>query len=1023
MNLGKLSVSRPVLIIVLNLIIIIFGLIGYKFLGVREYPAIDPPVITIRTNYTGANPDIVESQITEPLEKSINSVEGIKTLSSSSNLGSSIVTVEFELGSNLEQAANDVRDKVSQTLRSLPQDIDGPPVVSKADANSDPIIILNLQSESRSILEINDWAENIVATRFQTIPGVSGVNIFGGKRYSIRLRLNPNKLSAYNLTIADVKSTLDKENLELPAGKITGSVAELQLKTNGRLKTVDDFNNLIIKTSAGNDVKIRDVGFAEISPENNQTSLRVNNNNMVGLGITPQPGANYLDIAAEFYKRYNLLLKELPSDLKLFVPIDNTPVVRNSISEVKETLGIAILLVILVIYFFFRDWLVAFRPLIDIPVSLIGAFFIMYVFGFSINILTLLAIVLATGLVVDDGIVVTENIYKKIEKGMPHKLAVVEGTNEIVFAIFSTSITLAVVFLPIIFLEGFTGRLFREFGIVIAGAVLISAFVSLTLTPMLNAYLVRKEHKRSKFYEATEPFFENLDNSYSNSLSRFLSKKWISLLVLSCSFIAIYYYYHKLPSELAPLEDRSGFRLSVTLPEGTSFEYTDEYMRKISAALKDSIPECENMVSVTSPGFVGSGAVNTGFIRIRLIEPNKRKSTQQDIVKKAMKIASKFNDAKVIPIQEQTISVGLSSRFGLPVQFVIQGQNFDLLREKIPLFMEEVSKHTDVFQGFDVNLKFNKPELNVDIDRDKARSMGLNVQNIAQTLQLTYGGVRWGYYPFNGKLYQVIGEMEMGNRNETNDLQSLYLKNDKGQMIQMSNVVQINEQSSPPQIYHYNRQLSATVSAGLQPGKTIGDGIKVMESIAKTILDERFSTTLAGPSRDFAESESNTSFVFLLSLLLIYLILSAQFESFIDPLIIMFTVPLALAGALFSLWYFNQSLNIFSQIGMVMLLGLVTKNGILIVEFANTMRSSGMDKIDAIREASKARLRPILMTSIATILGALPIAFALGAGGKSKMSMGIVIVGGLLISLILTLYIIPAMYMYLSKSKPTKSEV
>jgi multidrug efflux pump len=1017
MNIGKLSVSKPILIIVFNLLIIIFGAIGYNFLGVREYPAIDPPVITVRTNYTGANPDIIESQITEPLEKAINSVEGIKTISSSSNLGSSIITVEFDLGSNLEQAANDVRDKVAQTLRTIPQDIDGPPVVSKADANSDPIIFMNLQSSARDPMEIYDWAENVIVPRLQTIPGVSGVNVFGGKRYSIRLRINPLKLAAYNLTILDVNRTIAKENIELPAGKITGSISELQLKTNGRLHNIDDFNNLIIKNNNGKNVKLSDIGYAELSPENNQTNFRVNNVNMVAMGITPQPGANYLEIADAFYKRYNQILKELPADFKFFVPLDNTPFVRKSITEVKETLAIAIILVILVIYFFFRDWLVAFRPLIDIPVSLIGAFFIMYIFGFSINMLTLLAIVLATGLVVDDGIVVTENIYKKIEKGMNPKEAAIKGTNEILFAIISTSITLAVVFLPIIFLQGFTGRLFREFGIVLAGAVLISAIVSLTLTPMLNAYLVRKQDKKSKLYTMTEPYFEGMESNYKNALTDFLKMKWVAIPLILGAFGIIFYMMKVLPSELSPLEDRGGFRLSVTLPEGTSFDKMDDFMKKLGAELVDSIPEAESIVTITSPGFTGSGGSNTGAVRVKLKDLDKRKKSQQDVVKTTMKIAAKYNEGKILPIQEQTISVGLANRFGLPVQYVIQAQNFELLQKKLPEFMDSVKKRTDVFQGFDANLKFNKPELNVTIDREKAKALGLNTQEIAQVLQLSFGNIRWGYYPFNGKLYQVIGEMEAQKRDEPNDLSSLYVKNDKSVLVQLNNVVKMTEESSTPQIYHYNRLLSTTVSAGLQPGKTIADGIKTMREIGAKVLDEKYSTALSGPSRDFEESSSNTSFVFYLAILLIFLILSAQFESFIDPLIIMFTVPLALAGALFSLWYFNQSLNVFSQIGLIMLLGLVTKNGILIVEFANTKRKEGMSKLDAIIEASRARLRPILMTSIATMLGALPIALALGSGSKSRMSMGIVIVGGLLFSLIFTLYIIPAMYMFLSKKK------
>ncbi len=1027
-SLSTTAIQRPVLAIVMNLLIIIFGYIGFKYLGVREYPAIDPPVVTVRTNYTGANADIIESQITEPLEKAVNGIQGIKLISSSSNQGNSSITVEFELGISLEQAANDVRDKVSQTVRSLPQDIDGPPVVSKADANADPIIIMNLQSPKRNILEINDWAENVLLPRLQTIPGVANVNIFGGKRYSMRLRLDPTKLAAYKLTALEVRRALDRENVELPSGKIAGNTTELTVKTSGRLTSPDEFNNMIVLTDGDKIVRMRDVGTAEFAPENEETMLRVNGAQMVAMGISPQPGANYLEIADEFYKRFEQLKKELPADFSMFIPIDTTPFVRKSIKEVGETLFIAILLVILVIYAFFRDWVVAFRPLIDIPVSLIGTFFVMYIFGFSINVLTLLAIVLATGLVVDDGIVVTENIYKKIEAGMPPVQAAILGANEIFFAVISTSITLAAVFLPIVFLDGFTGRLFREFGVVIASAVLISAFVSLTLTPMLNAYLVRKHAKPTWFYTVTEPFYQRMDKRYHAALSGFMGVRWVALGLLAGAFTLIYVVYPTLPSELSPMDDRSGFRLGVTLPEGASYEYTDYVIKNLGQLVTDSIPEQEAAVAITAPANIGSGSLNTGFVRIKLTDPEKRKRTQMQIAADAARLSKRFTEARIIPVQEQTISVGLLSRFGLPVQFVIQAANLDKLREVLPKFMEKIQARKDVFAATDVNLKFNKPELDLQINRDKARSLGVSVLDVAQTLQLAFGGSRWGYFPMNGKQYQVVGQVDRMNRDEPSDLKSLYVKNAKGEMIQLDNVVELVERSAPPQLYHFNRYMSATVSASLMPNKTIGDGIKVMEQTADSVLTKEYSTALSGPSRDFKESSSNIGFAFYLALLLIYLILAGQFESFIDPFIILLTVPLALAGALLSLWYFNQSLNIFSQIGIIMLIGLVTKNGILIVEFANQLIEQGVPKQKAIVDAAAGRLRPILMTSIATVLGAMPIALALGAGAKSRMSMGIVIVGGLLFSLILTLYVIPAMYYLLSRKKihtpePSKSTV
>ncbi len=1021
MDLAELSVKRPVLATVMSIIIVLFGAIGFKFLGVREFPSIDPPVITVKTNYTGANAEIIQSQITEPLEKVINGIQGIRMISSSSNQGSSNITVEFNLNTDLEAAANDVRDKVSQAVRQLPQDIDNAPVVTKSDANSDAIIAMTIESDTRSHMAVSDYVENVLAQNLQTIPGVSNIQIWGEKKYSIRIRIKPKELATYSLTVLDIKSALDKENVELPSGKIAGNSTELTINTSGRLNTVSEFENMIVKQDAEQVVRLGDISFVELSPANEETILKQSGVPMIGLGLVPQPGANYVEIADEFYKRYEQLKKELPKDFKINVSVDNTRFIKKSISEVAETLAIALTLVILIIFLFFRDWLIAFRPLIDIPVSLIGAFFIMYLMDYSINVLTLLAIVLATGLVVDDGIVVTENIFKKIEKGLAPKAAAIEGTREIYFAVISTSLTLAAVFMPVIFLEGFVGRLFREFGVVLAGAVLISAFVSLTLTPMLNAKLVRKDPtKRSRFYLMTEPFFAGLDARFKNSITDFLTKKWWAFIIILLSFGAIFYFGSQLQSELSPLEDRNWLRMTYTGPEGSSYENTDAVMDKLSKFISDSVPEKKVCLTVTAPGFVGSGAMNSGFVRLALVTPDERKRSQQEVANFINKNLFLFPEGKLFVIQEQSISSGGGPRGGLPVQFVLQNNNFDKIREVLPKFMDEVGKNT-TFQGFDVNLKFNKPELIVEIEREKAKTLGVSIADVAQTLQLALSGQRFGYFLMNDKQYQIIGQVNRENRDDPLDLNSLYVRNNKGEMIQLDNITTTHEQSSPPQLYHYNRYQSATISAGLAPGKTIGDGIKEMNLIAKKLLDETFTTSLTGSSRDFAESSSNIWFAFVLALVLIYLLLAAQFESFVEPLIIMFTVPTALAGAIFSLWYFNQTLNIFSQIGMIMLIGLVTKNGILIIEFTNQLRKKGLSVKEALIEASSARLRPILMTSLATILGATPIALALGAGAKSRMGMGIVIIGGLLLSMILTLYVIPSIYSYLIKDKKNES--
>lgn len=1014
MSLSSVSIKRPVLATVMSVVIVVFGIIGYKFLGIRDFPSVDPPIISVSTSYSGANADVIESQITEPLEKAINGVQGIRNITSTSSVGSSNITVEFDLDADLETAANDVRDKVSQAQRQLPQDINAPPVVSKADANADNIITLTVSSNTRNITQINDYAENVLQEGLQTIPGVSAINLQGQRQYAMRLWIDPMKLSSLSLTASDISAALAQENVELPAGKIEGNNTEVTVRALGKLVTEQDFNNLIIRSDSNRVVRFRDVGYAVLGSANEETAFKESGVLQVGLAVVPQPGANYVQIAKDFYKRLDQIKKDLPPDIKLQVALDNTRFINQSIEEVEETLVISFVLVVIIIYLFFRDWLIAFRPLIDIPVSLIGAFFIMYIFGFSINILTLLGIVLATGLVVDDGIVVTENIYKKVEEGMPVRQAAFEGSAEIFFAVISTSVTLAAVFLPIVFLQGFTGRLFREFAVVVAGAVLISAFVSLSLTPMLNVKLVRKNHKRSAFYEKTEPFFVRMNNAYTQTLVSFMRYKWVSIAILVVSIGLIGVLIKAIPSELAPLDDRSLLRYSVTGSEGATYEFMTKYMDKVSQLVEDSIPEAKINLEIVSPGFGGNSSANSGFGRIGLVDPDKRTRTQAQIADWLNAKLKRMPDARAIVIQEQTISGGGSgARTSLPVQFVIQNQDFEKIRKILPAFFSEISK-SPVFSTSDVNLKFTKPELRITTDRDRARDLGVSVESISQTLQLYYSGGRLDYFLMSGKQYQVIAQVDRANRDQPLDLKSVYVRSNKGTLVQLDNVVKVEESASPPAIYHFNRFKSATIQAGLSPGYTIGDGIAEMQRIANQMLDPSFSTALSGPSRDYAESSSNILFAFGFALLLIYLVLAAQFESFMDPVIVMLTVPLAIAGAFVSLWLFDQSLNIFSEIGMITLVGLVTKNGILIVEFANQRMEHGLAKYEAVIEAATARLRPILMTSLAVVLGAVPIAFALGAGAKSRVSLGIVIMGGMMFSLILTLYVIPMMYVLLA---------
>ncbi|NCT94218.1 MAG: efflux RND transporter permease subunit [Chitinophagaceae bacterium] len=1018
MNISELSLKRPILATVMNILIVLFGVVGYSFLSVREYPAIDPPIVNVRTAYAGANSDIIESQITEPLEKSINGIPGIRTITSSSSNGSSNITVEFNINEDLEAAANDVRDKVSQAVRNLPQDIDAPPVVSKADANSDFIVLMAVQSRTKGLMELSDYAENVLVERLQTIPEVSAVNILGQKRPSMRIWVDPDKLNAYNVTFTDLRNALNRENVEIPSGKIYGENTEMTIRALGRLQTEKEFRDLIIYEDANGIIRLGDVAKVEIGPEQDEFSWRLNGVNAVGLAIIPQPGANYIKIADEFYKRIDDIQKSQKGDFELTTLIDQTKNIRRSIEEVEETLLISFSLVVLVIFFFFRNWLIAIRPLIDIPISLIATFFIMYIAGFSINVLTLLGIVLATGLVVDDGIVVTENIFRKLEEGLPIRRAALEGSKEIFFAVISTSITLAVVFLPVIFLQGFVGSLFREFGIVVAAAVLVSAFVSLTITPVLNVYLNKKDASHGRFYEMTEPFFRGMENGYKRLLAGFLRIRWVAWLIVLLSLGAIYYVGSNLQSELAPLEDRSSVRFQMSGPEGASYNYMVDVGNKLINYLSDSIPE-KSFVFAAVPGFGGGGGVNSGTARIAFVDPDQRTRSQSEIAKAISKKLPQFNNARIFPVEEQTISVGLGSRGSLPVQMILQNLDFEKIKTVIPQFLEEARKDK-TFQNVDVNLKFNKPELQMTIDRIKAKDLGLSISDVADVVSSAFSGRRLAYFIMNGKQYQVISQVELKNRQEPGDISKLYVRNSRGENIPLTAVVKLEENSNPPTLYHYNRFKAATISASLAEGKTIGDGVKAMQAIANRLLDETFQTALGGASRDYAESSSNTSFAFGLALILIYLVLAAQFESFKDPFTIMITVPLALAGALLSLWIFNQTLNIFSQIGMIMLIGLVTKNGILIVEFANQKREFGLPKREAVLEASAQRLRPILMTSLATALGALPIALSLGAAATSRMPLGIVIVGGIMFSLILTLFVIPAVYTFISGKHEVK---
>lgn len=1012
-SLSSISIKRPVLAIVMSLVILLFGGIGISLLGVREYPSVDPPVINVSTSYVGANSDVILAQITEPLEEQINGIQGIKSLTSTSADGRSNITVEFEVGADLEAAANDVRDKVAGAQRNLPPDAD-PPVVSKADADSQPIIGVNVKSENRSLLELTEIADNVFKERLQTIPGVSRVQIWGEKEYAIRLRMDPLKMASYGITPMDVLSKIQTENVELPSGRIEGQSIELSVRTKSRLSSPQEFNELIIKESETNLVRFQDIGTAELSALNEKTLLRRNGVPMVAVVLVPLPGSNNIEIADEFYKRLEFIKKDLPADIGVEVGFDGTSYIRQSISEVEETIITAFILVVAIIFLFLRDWRTTFIPVVTIPISLIGVFFIMYLMDFSINVLTLLGIVLSIGLVVDDAIVVLENIYARIEKGEKPMEAAAKGSEEIFFAVIATTVALAAVFLPVIFLTGTTGRLFREFGIVVAGSVIISAFVALTMTPMLSARMLKHRSKQNAFYRFTEPFFVWLNASYDAALTKFMKVKWISFPIILAMGLGIYWLFNNIQTELVPMEDRSELRINMTGPEGATFSFMDQVINDLNSQLQKDLPPSElaSITSMTSPGW-GTANTNSGFVRVFLTDASQRSRTQSEIFTQVN--TSLKGVTAVRAFAQQPASIG-DRRGGLPVQYVIQAPTLEKLKAVIPKFMEKAAQNP-AFIFTDINLKFTKPELEIEIDRERARNMGVSVQEIARTLQLSYSGQRFAYFIKGGKQYQVVGEMQLQDRNEPVNLRMLYVRGDNGELIQLDNLVRVVEKSTPPQLYRFNRFVSATVSANLADGVTIGAGLDEMDKIAAEVLDESYVTDVTGPSKEFRESSNSLLFAFIFALVLIYLVLAAQFESFADPLTIMFTVPLAIFGALATLWMFDFTLNIFSQIGIIMLIGLVTKNGILIVEFANQRKEEGMDVEEAIYGAAVSRLRPILMTSMSTILGILPIALALGAGAESRVPMGAAVIGGLAFSTVLTLFVIPGVYTYLTSKK------
>lgn len=1016
MSIASFSIRRPVFAVVLSVVILLMGALSALRLGVREYPAVDPPVITIITTYPGASAEVIESQITEPIEAAVNAVAGIKTLISTSREGSSQIRIELTLETDIEAAANDVRDQLGRAVRNLPADAN-PPIVNKSDADSSPFFGVVVSSSTRDILELSAYADTL-RERLQTVPGVSNIDLIGEKRFAMRLWMDPAQLAAYRLTPLDVRQALQRENVELPSGRVEGANVELTVRTLSRLNTPEEFSNIVIKRDGDQIVRFADVGFAELAPQNLRTSLKVGLAPMVGVYVRPQPGANQIEISDRLRERLAIIEREKPADVDFSVAFDNTNYVRAAIHEVRETLFIAFGLVVFIIFLFLRDWRSTLIPILSIPVSIVGTFIIIAVAGFSINVLTLLGLVLAIGLVVDDAIVVLENIFAKIEQGMPPIEAGIQGTREIFFAVIATTIALAAVFMPVIFLDGLTGKLFREFGVVIAGAVLISAFVALTLTPMLCVRLLRPKGGHGWFYRVTEPYYLALGRGYQRTLNGFLRHPWLAVGVLAASLLLIFIAHRALPRELTPLEDRGRIWVRTTTPEGASFDYTVNYLDDLTAVVREEVGDDTRVTMTQAPsgGPAGTGSTNAGFVRVFLKDRSERGSSQQELAAGLQKAVRPLTGGRTVVAQEP--SIGESRAAGVSAQLVIQASTLAQLEEVLDDFIDDASQ-SPAFSFVDSNLKFNRPEVRVNIDRAKAQNLGISATDIAATLQAALSGQRFGFFILNGKQYEVIGQLLQEDRSKTSDLAALNVKTASGEIVPLDNLVTLTETSGPPQLFRYNRYVAATISGTLTPGATIGEGIEALRSTAERVLDDRFVTELTGAAADFEESASSLGFVFLLAMVLIYLVLAAQFESFRDPFTILFTVPLALAGALCALWVFGETLNIFSQIGLIMLIGLVTKNGIILVEFAGQRRAAGLNAREAITEAAVSRFRPILMTSSSTILGVLPIALAFGAGAESRVSMGIGVIGGLVVGTVLTLYVIPAFYLlFAPKQKP-----
>ena len=1005
MTLPELSIKRPVFATVMSLVLVLVGLVSYDRLSVREYPAIDPPVITVETTYPGASAPIVETQVTQVLEDSLAGIEGIDFITSISRQESSQITVTFKLDRNQDYAAADVRDRVGRVRGRLPQEIEEP-IIQKREADAQPILFLAFYSDRHSELEITDYADRYVKDQLQTLPGVAEVRLFGDRQYSMRIWLDPERLAAYSLTPQDVEAALRRQNVEVPSGRIESLQREFTVLAETDLRTPEQFNDLIIKDASGYLVRLRDVGNAELGALDERRIVRFNGQPAIALGVVKQATANPLEVSEAVREVLPSIVNTLPTGMQARVAHDKSVFIAESIKNVYRTIGEAIVLVILIIFLFLRSVRATLIPLVTIPVSLIGAFALMLAFGFSINTLTLLALVLAIGLVVDDAIVMLENIYRHVEAGMSPVKAALVGSREISFAVVAMTITLAAVYAPIGFMTGLTGRLFTEFAWTLAGAVIVSGFVALTLSPMMCSKLLKHSDKHNLLYRIIERFLNGVAAVYRALLKAALVARPLVLLIGLVVAGASYFLFDLLKSELAPLEDQGTILTVFRAPEGATIDYTDAYGKQLEEiALK--VPETDRVFLVS-----GNPTVSQGRVILRVIPWDERERTQQEI---SRTIAPDIIAVPgVVAFPSNPPSLGQHSR-SKPVNFVIQtSRPYGELQAMVDALLDKVQDYPGLVD-VDSDLKLNSPQLDISVDREKAMSMGIEIDMLGRTLETMLGGRQVTRFKQDGQQYDVVVKVADIDRRNPDDMRRIYVRGTDGAMVPLSNVITIKETVAPKELNHFNQLRAATITAQLAPGYALSDALAFLEQASEGVLPATAHIEYSGESREFRSASASMYLTFLLALAFIYLVLAAQFESFTDPLIIMLTVPLSITGALLALWWSGGTLNIYSQVGLVTLIGLITKHGILIVEFANQLRAKGQPMRDAVIEAATLRLRPILMTTGAMVLGAVPLAIAAGAGAESRQDIGWVIVGGLLVGTLFTLFVIPVVYTYLSR--------